>query len=156
MIYGESRKLDEKITSMNENNEIMSIKLKHGEEFHRSFKAVMDASRTEREEQVMTLESYKEKIFEDLLQAKKEMRTALEEQKLEMTKIRYSVNTQRGYNQQTEGNFDLYQNQVVNAVTEAKKASQEQEYILQRILHESREMQNKKMFKFCDIMVREF
>ena len=34
---------------MNEGNEIMAVKLKHGEEFHRSFKSVMEASKYERE-----------------------------------------------------------------------------------------------------------
>ena len=52
---------------MAEANEIMTIKLKHGEEFSRSFKAVMETSKIEREEQVMTLESYKEKMFDDLI-----------------------------------------------------------------------------------------
>ena len=52
---------------MHEQNEVMTIKLKHGEEFHRSFKAVMEESRIQRDEQVVTLESYKEKMVEDVL-----------------------------------------------------------------------------------------
>ena len=72
-VYAESKKFDEKLREMGEQNEIMTIKLKHGEEFSKSFKHVMEESRREREEQVMTLESYKEKIQEDVLKAKREM-----------------------------------------------------------------------------------
>ena len=86
----------------------MTIKLKHGEEFSRSFKAVMDASRIEREEQVINLESLKQKIFEDIVQAKKDINAALENVKLDMTKIRFSVNKQLGFNSQTDQNFDMF------------------------------------------------
>ena len=68
---------------MNEANEIMTIKLKHGEEFSRGFKAVMEASTMEREEQVLVLESYKEKIFDDVMWAKQEMRNSIDEIKMD-------------------------------------------------------------------------
>ena len=61
------KKIDERINSITEANEIMTIKLKHGEEFSRSFKAVMEASKIEREEQVINLESLKEKIIDDIV-----------------------------------------------------------------------------------------
>ena len=57
----------------------MTIKLKHGEEFHRSFKAIMDESRREREEQVLTLESYKQKMMEDLINTKRDVMTVLQD-----------------------------------------------------------------------------
>ena len=41
----------------------MTIKLKHGEEFNRSFKAVMETAKQEREEQLIEMESYKMKIY---------------------------------------------------------------------------------------------
>ena len=49
-IHDQARKLDEKITQLKEGNEVMTIKLKHGEEFNKSFKAVMEATTREREE----------------------------------------------------------------------------------------------------------
>ena len=70
----------------------MTIKLKHGEVFSRSFKAVMEASKMEREEQVINLESLKHKIIEDIVQAKRDITKAIEEVEVDITKIRYSVN----------------------------------------------------------------
>ena len=70
----------------------MTVKLKHGEEFSRSFKAVMEASKIEREEQVINLESLKEKIINDIVQAKRDITKALENVKLDIAKVRVSVN----------------------------------------------------------------
>ena len=108
-MHEQVKKIDERINSMTEANEIMTIKLKHGEEFSRSFKAVMESSRIEREEQVMTLESYKEKIFEEIVESKREITRAIDEVKMDMTKIRFSLNTQHSVNKLTDMNFDMYQ-----------------------------------------------
>ena len=58
---------------------------------------------------MVTLESYKEKILDDLIDAKKEMRMALDENKMDLTKIRFSLNTQHGVNALTTKNFDMFQ-----------------------------------------------
>ena len=108
-MHEQVKKIDERINAMTEANEIMTIKLKHGEEFSRSFKAVMESSRIEREEQVMTLESYKEKIFDEIVESKRELTRAVDEVKMDMTKIRYSLNTQHSVNKLTDMNFDMYQ-----------------------------------------------
>ena len=120
-MHEQVKKIDERINSMTESNEIMTIKLKHGEEFSRSFKAVMESSRIEREEQVMTLESYKEKIFEEIVESKREITRAIDEVKMDMTKIRFSLNTQHSVNKLTDMNFDMYQKKTITAVLEAKE-----------------------------------
>ena len=94
---------------MNEANEIMAIKLKHGEEFSRSFRAVMDTSRCERDESLVNLERYKDTILDDLTEAKQEMSKALGETRMDLVKLRYSLNHQHGVNKMTEGNFDMFQ-----------------------------------------------
>jgi len=76
----------------------MTIKLKHGEEFSNSFKTVMVNSRIEREEQVVTLESYKEKLSESFTIARRELQKAMDDQRLETMKIRNIMNRQFGYN----------------------------------------------------------
>ena len=120
-MHEQVKKIDERINAMTEANEIMTIKLKHGEEFSRSFKAVMESSRIEREEQVMTLESYKEKIFEEIVDSKREVTRAIDEVKMDMTKIRFSLNTQHSVNKLTDMNFDMYQKKTITAVLEAKE-----------------------------------
>ena len=57
----------------------MTIKLKHGEEFSNSFKTVMVNSRIERQEQVVTLESYKEKLTETFSLARRELQKAMDD-----------------------------------------------------------------------------
>ncbi len=86
------------MTEITEANEIMTIKLKHGDEFSKSFKNVMDESRREREEQIITLESYKERLTETFYLARKELQVAMDEQKLETQKIRHIMNRQFGFN----------------------------------------------------------
>ena len=44
----------------------------------------------------------------------------------------------------------------MNAVVEAKNTKAEYERSLQDTLNASREIQSKKMFDFCDLLVREF
>lgn len=155
-LYEQVKKIEERINQITEANEIMTIKLKHGEEFSRSFKAVMESSKIEREEQVINLESYKEKIFADIVEAKREIAKIIEGNKMEMNKLRYSLNKQHGMNTLTEKNFDMYQRIVVDAVSEAKAVKQEYEEKLEQMLEQSSIDQKKKMFEFCDILVREF
>ena len=90
--------MDERINQINEANEVMTIKLKHGEEFSNSFKTVMVNARIERQEQVVTLESYKEKLTETFSLARRELQKAMDDQKLETMKIRNIMNRQFGYN----------------------------------------------------------
>ena len=40
---------------------------------------------------------------------------------MDMTKIRYSLNTQHGKNKLTDMNFDMYQKKTITAVLEAKE-----------------------------------
>ena len=49
------------------------------------------------------------------------MTRAIDEMKMDMTKLRYSLNTQHSKNKLTDMNFDMYQKQTVDAVLEAKK-----------------------------------
>ena len=44
----------------------------------------------------------------------------------------------------------------MNAVVEAKQVKTQYEKTLENILKESREIQAKKMYDFCDVLVREF
>ena len=58
-IHDQARKLDEKIQGLKEGNEVMTIKLKHGEEFNKSFKLIMDATTREREQFATDFDEYK-------------------------------------------------------------------------------------------------
>ena len=96
----------------------MTIKLKHGEEFNKSFKLVMDASTREREQFATDFDEYKAKLADDYVTSKKEIQIALNEMKMELTKMRFSVNMQMGVNKTTEANFDSTNAQLVKSVTD--------------------------------------
>ena len=84
------------------------------------------------------------------------MERALTEHKLEMTKLRYSLNKQHGKNKLTDDNFDMYEKKVVEAVVDIKKNKDDFQEKLDQILQQSYKMQSKKMYHFCDIIIREF
>ena len=155
-IHDQSRKLDEKITQLREGNEIMTIKLKHGEEFNKSFKAVMDATTREREQFATDFDEYKNTLCDDYAMAKKDMMKALDEMKMDITKMRYSVNVQMGVNKTTEANFDSTNAQLVKSVTDIELAKMNHEEKLESMLEETRRMMGRKMYRLCDILVREF
>jgi len=97
----------------------------------------MQTTRQEREEQLISMESYKEKILDTFQLARREMSVALDEHKIETMKIRVSVNKQHGVNLKTTGNFDVYQKFVVDAIKDLnnKKAKHEEE--LKKIVGDS-------------------
>lgn len=155
-MHENTKKVDERITEITEKNEVMTIKLKHGEEFNKSFKMYMDASRKEREDQIVSLESYKEKMFETFLKARREMEKALNEHKLEQTKIRYSLNKQYGINMQHKDSFKLLEKIVAETVVKLKSELRDEGKILFKKVQEVKNQYSLKMFKFCMILFREF
>ena len=99
----------------------MTIKLKHGEEFNKSFKLVMDATTREREQFATDFDEYKQTLADDYAMSKKEIQIALDTMKMEITKMRYSVNVQMGVNKQTESNFDSTNAMMVKSVTDIEQ-----------------------------------
>ena len=155
-LHENTKKIEERITQITDKNEVMTIKLKHGEEFNKSFKLYMEAGRKEREEQIITLESYKEKMFDTFLKTRREMEKALNEHKLEQTKLRVSLNKQYGFNQQTKKSFELFERMVAESVVKLKTDFRDENRDLQQVVEEARKKQNMKMYQFCQILFREF
>ena len=50
--------------------------------------------------------------------SKKEIQIAIDEMKMDLSKMRFSVNVQKGHNKTTEKNFDSTNAQLVKSVTD--------------------------------------
>ena len=70
----------------------------------------------------------------DLLNAKKDMTRAMDETKMDITKLRFSLNKQHGVNIQTEDAFNMYQGKIIEAVVEAKEVKDQNEINFEEML----------------------
>ena len=69
---------------------------------------------------------------------------------------RASMNRQNGFNAQTEQALDIHQKNVVDTMAEIQKKAWDFEAKMDQSLIESRNTQNRKMYKFVEILIREF
>ena len=99
----------------------MTEKLKHGEEFTKSFKDVMQTHKDTSIEHQASFEKYKDEMLDKFVESRREMEHALETHKIELSKTRAIINKQMAINVKTENHFDMYQGIVAESVADIKK-----------------------------------
>lgn len=102
------------------------------------------------------MESYKEKMFEVFLKARRDMEKALNEQRQDHTKFRYSLNKQYGINMQHKDSFKLLENMTATTIVQVKNEFKEEGNAMLKKVEEVKRTYNLKMYKFCNILFREF
>ena len=102
------------------------------------------------------MEGYKKKMYDNVTDRCDEMFVALDKLRAEMALSRSSINRQNGYNAQTDKALDMHQANVVNSMAEMKQRAWDFEEKVDKTLMESRNTQNRKMYKFVEILIREF